>query len=171
MGTKVSDEEESIPTVLFHVELSDSSVPEITIDLELPFIWHIYRAIHLGGFEEIRLVLIFGGVIMKTLDEHNVADPEKSFDEAWYQFGDVFDLPKREWKTESDLALSFCYYLLRQELINRTGAAELGRNLLEHHDRAVTPAEVEAFRKRVDRWAERHSLPRPGQTRRRTIAA
>jgi hypothetical protein len=168
----MSDEEEPfIATVLFRAELSDLNVPHVDVELSLPQLWAVHRTFHCGGFEESRMLIAFASVLMGALVDANVTDTAKSFDEAWYSFGAVFDLPERQWKTETDLALSFCYYLLRQELINRTEAAELGRNIIEDHDRPVTAAEVEAFRKRVDRWGERHSLPRPGQPRRRTLAA
>ena len=168
----MSDEDEPfIATIMFRSDLTDPNVPHIDVELSLPQIWAVYRTFHCGGFEESRMLIAFASVLMGALVDANVADTGKSFDEAWYSFGAVFDLPDRQWEAETDLALSFCYYLLRQELINRTEAAELGRNLLEDHDRAVTPFEVDAFRKRLDRWAKRQGMPRPGRPRRRTIAA
>ncbi len=170
----MSDEEEPfIATVLFRAELSDPNVPYVEVPIQLPKLWHIYRAIHLGGFEEAREILEFFGLVMDPLLDAKVTDTQASFNEAWESFGEIFDLPGQQWKGETDLAISFCYYLLRQELINRTEAAELIQAIQEENPPEETPnaAEVDAFRKRVDRWAAKHNLPRPGQPRRRTIAA
>jgi hypothetical protein len=167
----MSDEEDQIATVIFTAELSDPNVPRVEFELTLPQVWDAYRTFHCGGFDDTYRLIAFAGLLMGGLLDANVTNTETSFGEAWYSFGVIFDLPGQEWKTNTDLTLSFCYYLLRQELINRTEAAELGRNIIEDHDRPVTAAEVEAFRKRVDRWAEKQGLPRPGQPRRRTIAA
>ncbi len=168
----MSDEDEYLATIMFRSDLTDPHVPEVEIEITLPQLWHVYRAIHGGGFDEARTLISFFGRIMGALLDAKVEDTAVSFDEVWEAFGAVFDLRGRQWGEETDLALSFCYYLLREELINRTEAAELIRALQqEERSPPPDPADVEAFRKRVDRWAERHGLPRPGRPRRRVVTA
>lgn len=60
-----------------------------------------------------------------------------------------------------ELLLRRTYELLRDKRITRDGAATLASALFG------LPITTDAFRKRVDRWAETHGLPPLGQTKRR----
>ena len=66
-----------------------------------------------------------------------------------------------EWTDNEDMLLDQSYVALEQGRWTRARAANIAQTVLKK------PLSTEAWRKRVDRWAEKQGLPPLGQTKRR----
>ena len=140
--------------------IEDPKVRQIEIRTPLLRFWGAYRAIHQGGLDESLALVVFGSSVYGAIRDRGVADPERTFAKVWRWMGDHYELGINRWETETDLVMSFCYFLLRHKLITRAEAAQFAREALNE------PIDQESWRKRIDRWANRHKLPALGQTKR-----
>jgi len=148
-------------------EVGDPDAPSlVVIPTTTPILWGVYKTMHRGGVEESRALALFGYVIMQHLDHAGIDDDLQSFNSIWDALGTMFGVVpgKNRWSNEEDIALSFCYCMLRERLMTRKIAAGLAPILLTDDepssgwDSLTGSISVDAWRLRVDRWAERHKL-------------
>jgi hypothetical protein len=151
--------------VTLEFEVGDPNKPTIiTIPSTIPQLWSIYRMIHRGGLQESKAVALFGHVVLQHLEHAGISDELRSFDAIWDDFGAVLGLEKNRWESDEDLAISFCYSMLHERLITRATAAAIAPFLLTDKeppagwDSLAGSIKTDAWRLRVDRWADRHGL-------------
>ena len=128
---------------------------------ELPIkseaLWDAYAALHKLGIEESKTLLRVAGQVAWLVQLHNFPDPELALDAVWNGLGDPLALGIDKWETEEDQLLSLCYWLLKNKTFSREQAARFASA------RLPKPVDKDAWRKRVDRWAEAKGLPKVEQ--------
>jgi hypothetical protein len=145
------------PIVLFSMVEWDAG----ELSLPLDTAWSIYEVMNISGFERsyhfARSVNTFAYIGER--DKYKLINDEVLL-QMWESFADRFDVRTHPWEEHLDRVVHFTYVLLREKQINRSQAAEIASLLLEK------PISTEAWRKRVDRWVEKHQLPKVGLPRR-----
>jgi hypothetical protein len=167
------EEPEELQITLIY-EIDDPNVPQIEVPCTIDVLAGAYFAIHRGGLTASKLLVYFAWRIGRALYAAGVAEPVRQFEVIWDRIGQLFYADVERWETDTDLTMSFLYFLLSHDIIDRAQAAGYGPALLGERDfvdEAPSGAEVDRWRKRVDRWAEKQGLPPAGKPRRRAPAA
>ncbi len=125
---------------------------DITVDVPLDDLAGTYLVIKAVGAVNAGRVWNFALRISQALVKSGVENPEVSLVST---FRLIESLPTIE--NSEDIALGLSYGLLREKKINRQQAHLIATSLLGD------VGDVNAWRKRVDRYAERHKLPPAGK--------
>lgn len=133
---------------------TDKPIQQITIPAVM--FWAFYRTVKAVGFETALLVALLGltsskpqGDVLTKLEVDTLTQALLALDDAGIN----------QWRNKEDGALELTYTLLREGSINREQAADFATDILG------TPVGTEAWRKRLDKWANetgrtRVDLPR-----------
>ncbi len=137
-----------------------------TLDVTMPLglLWTMSRAAHASGMGAIMDVVRGTIILAHEAEAQNIPNTTEAVIAAWSQIIKIFasDPQKQEraWREETpkeDEVLRFTYGLLRKKAIPHKLAALIASWILGQE--SITE---NAWRKKVDRWADRNNLPAVG---------
>ncbi len=122
----------------------------------IPFwlLWSVSETIHEIGLDRVYLLIAFADKLREHLQITNIPDQSQAFTGAMTAIANMLDLPPTSKDTPKDRALALTYHLLRSRSISHARAAEIASQLLG------AEFSTEAWRRRVERWARKHNLPK-----------
>ncbi len=164
------DQQYRVGVVWFEFPLAGPNAGHsLRVDIPLPMLWHIYRAMHEGSPEVIVNVIQATFTFADFAEQANVPHPVAATFTIWGQLFHFFGFDRAEIRISDTLepaskehvepaseehVLEFTYTLLRNRLVTHQIAAELAQLLLQREN--ITD---NSWRKKVDRWAQRKEKP------------
>ncbi len=147
--------------------LFDENKAPLVVPVDTPTLWLVSKALHQITLDEslsiVRMLLLIGKAMQARPDIPR-GEGEEVFKTIWRRLDHMLnpDLDREKEITEDqpekeDDVLRFSYVLLRKRRITRAEAASIATRLLGREE----PINVDAWRSRVDRWAERQKPKLP----------
>jgi hypothetical protein len=126
-------------------------------DIPVTLLWRAYTIRQAFGYEAVLEFLQFAEIVGQVLrdvkSKYPGLDIKQLFAEFWADLPSLIQMPPGT-NTEVQQVLALTYNLLRGHMLNHAEAAQLASSIL---GREIKP---DTWRKRVDRWAKTHGLPK-----------
>jgi hypothetical protein len=139
---------------------------EYVISIPLYIAWEIMEVVHTAGIER---AVRFASFALTVARAGHTEAPTPT-EEEMFKLGGTISFLARMFEPYSDKieerVLAFTYQFLRHTDMDRKMAAEFAATKLKKGP--ADDAWIEAWRKRVDRWALSHNLPQVGKRRKRS---
>ncbi len=152
------------PIALFWFEFMLAGPNEghkLRVEIPLPMLWDIYRAMHEGGPDVVISVLRATFLFADFAEQDNVPHPIAATYTIWSQLFSFFGFDRKKildptgrQPADEEYVLEFTYNLLSRRMATHQRAAEVAALLLQREN--ITE---NAWRKKVDRWAHRTGKP------------
>jgi hypothetical protein len=172
-------EEEKTYDLMYTIPIPgrDERFPVVLRAIPASLLWRVYTIRQTLGpealFELLHLAELVATSLQAVQEKFPDVDIQRLFLEFWTQFPDVVPMPKgtdRERRgrppkdTDRDVnrVLAISYTLLRDRAISHADAAKMASSILGREINQDT------WRRRVDRWAKAHGLPKVDLKRTRT---
>lgn len=166
VNPKQPDDAKDLITFTFHLDGPDTG-KTLQIGFRTVGLWMLYKILNQIGVEGVESLITTAGALTEVIAKEEVTDLPDTFGRVWQSLATNLNVAPREPASlvvgDEQEVLGFCYALLRNQIIGREQAADIAKILLQSKE----PIDVDAWRKRVNRWADREKLPHPGKPRQR----